>query len=199
VSYIGRRADRPSLACLYGFLYVAGQTLAYLGLAAVLISAATLEQRVAYVLQKYFNQALGPLLIVVGVFMLELIELPGGGGGLSEKWQRRLDDLGIWGAGLLGFVFALSFCPTTAILYFGTLLPTALRAGSAVVVPLVYALSAALPVAFFAVLVAFAAGRVGSAFHRLQAVARWARWLTGTVFVVAGVYYCLIYIYAVQS
>ena len=49
-----------------------------------------------------------------------------------------------------------------------------------------------------AVLAAYAAQAMGKAFDRLRQFERWARTITGTIFILVGVYYCLTYIFGVS-
>jgi cytochrome c-type biogenesis protein len=145
------------------------------------------------------NKILGPLLIVVGMLLLEMIRLnfslsvQAG----SVKLQTRAEQWGLAGAALLGVVFALSMCPVTAAIFFLTLIPLAARHSSAVLVPLIFGVGTALPVLVFAVILAVSARKLGGAFQRLQQFEKWARRVTGVVFILAGLYYCLAYIYEI--
>ena len=119
----------------------------------------------------------------MGVFKLSLP-----GFGVSDGLQQRVDRSGVWGAGLLGIVFALSFCPVSAGLFFGSLVPLAADRGSPLLLPAVYGVGTALPVAAFAVLLAAGAGWLGKALDRVQAFELWARRVTAVVFIGVGVY-----------
>jgi cytochrome c-type biogenesis protein len=136
----------------------------------------------------------GPLLIVVGLFLLGVLrlKLPGQGRG-GEKLQERLGARGMWGAVPLGALFALSFCPVSAALFFGSLLPLALEAESPVLLPSLYGLGTALPVIAFAVLVALGARGLGVAFQRVTQVERWARRVMALIFIVMGLYMTLVF------
>lgn len=90
--------------------------------------------------------------------------------------------MGVWGAGLLGILFALSFCPTSAALFFGSLLPLALHQESGLMLPGVNGIATGLPVLLFAVLIALGANRVGQVFNRIQMFERWARRITAIFF-----------------
>jgi cytochrome c biogenesis protein CcdA len=127
-------------------------------------------------------------LIVVGLLLLGVFEIALPAVGVGDKLQRRVDRAGVWGAGLLGIVFALSFCPLSAGLFFGSLVPLAVDRGSPLLLPLVYGIGTALPVAGFAVLLAAGAGWLGTAFDRVQVFERWARRVTAVVFIGVGVY-----------
>jgi len=102
--------------------------------------------------------------------------------------QQRVDRLGIWGALVLGIVFALSFCPVSAGLFFGSLVPLAAGNNSPVLLPLFFGIGTALPVAGFAVALAIGTERVGAAMGKVQAFERWARWATAAVFLGVGTY-----------
>ena len=195
ISYIGRRVDDPKKVLSAGLLYTVGRTLTYIVLGALLVASLLSAPRLAHLLQKYMNLVMGPMLIIIGMVLLELISFSRRGGGVSEKMQRRVDRLGMWGALLLGIVFALSFCPVSAALFFGSLLALAVKNESGIMLPAVYGIGTALPVLVFAVLIAFGANRIGRAYNQMASFEYWARRITGTVFIAAGIYYCLTYIF----
>jgi len=197
ISYIGRRVSSTRQVFVTGLLYTLGRTLSYLALAMVLVATALSVPQISLFLQKYMHLLLGPILILVGMFLLGLIQFSMGGSGVSERMQKRVDALGIWGALLLGIVFALSFCPTSAALFFGSLIPLSLSANSSVMLPVVYGIGTAVPVLVFAVLIAVSAQSVGKAFNVLSKIEWWARMITGSIFVLAGIYFALKYIFEV--
>jgi len=197
ISYIGRKVGSSRQVFLTGLLYTVGRTLAYLGLAFVLVASVLSVPQISLFLQKCMHLVLGPLLIVVGMFLLGLIELNMGGGGMGEGLQKRVDALGIWGALLLGIVFALTFCPTSAALFFGSLVPLSLKVNSSVTLPAIYGVGTALPVMVFAVLLATSAQSVGRAYNVLAKIEWWARMLTGGIFILVGIYFSLKYVFQV--
>ncbi len=197
ISYIGRKVGDAQHVFLTGILYTIGRTLAYVGLAFVLVASVLSVPQISLFLQKYMHLVLGPLLIVVGMFLLGLIEVSLSGGGMGEGLQKRVDALGIWGALFLGIVFGLTFCPTSAALFFGSLVPLSLKVKSSVTLPAVYGVGTALPVIVFATLLAKSAQSVGKAYNVLAKIEWWARTLTGTIFILVGIYFSLKYVFAV--
>ena len=183
ISYIGRKVGNSRQVFLTGLLYTLGRTVAYLALAIVLVASVLSVPQIAMFLQKYMHLVLGPILIIVGMFLLGLIELNMGGKGMGEGLQKRVDAMGIWGALLLGIVFALTFCPTSAALFFGSLVPLSLKVNSSVVLPVVYGVGTAPPVMVFAVILATSAQSVGKAYNVLAKIEWWARMLTGVIFI----------------
>ncbi len=197
ISYIGRKVGNSRHVFLTGLLYTLGRTLAYLGLAFVLVASVLSVPQISLFLQKYMHLVLGPILIVVGMFLLGLIQLSMGGSGMGEGLQKRVDAMGVWGALLLGVVFALTFCPTSAALFFGSLVPLSLKVNSSVTLPAIYGVGTALPVMVFAVLLATSAQSVGKAYNVLAKIEWWARMLTGWIFILVGVYFSLKYVFQV--
>ncbi len=197
MSFIGRRVGSSRRVFAAGLLYTAGRMLVYVALGIIIVSSLLSVSEVSLWLQEYMNKILGPLLILVGMVLLELIRLPVTGGGLVSRMQTRAESYGVLGAGLLGVVFALSFCPVSAALFFGSLIPLCASKGSIALLPSVYGIGTALPVVLFATLIAFGAGSVGKAFNRLTHIEKWARRITGGVFILVGIYYCLTYIFKV--
>jgi threonine/homoserine/homoserine lactone efflux protein len=131
------------------------------------------------------------------MLLLELIRLGGRGSGVSEKVGKRVQGWGLWGALVLGALFALSFCPVSAALFFGSLIPLVVKSGSGLLLPSIYGVGTAAPVVVFAILLAFSAGAVGAAFNRISIFERWARRITGVLFVGIGIYLSLAHIFGV--
>lgn len=195
VSYIGRRVGHPGLVLASGVLYTLGRMLVYVVLGWLLAASVLRASAVSMNLQHYVNLLLGPLLVLVGMFLLELIGTRISGAGVSDAWQQRAQRLGIWGAALLGIIFALAFCPVSAALFFGGLLTLAVKNNSPLLLPAVFGAGTALPAFTFAVVIALSAQGVGVLFNNLRVFEYWARRFTGVVFILAGIYLTLHYIY----
>jgi len=178
-------------------LYTIGRTIAYVGLGVVILAGLMASGDIARFLQRYLNQLLGPILILVGMLLLGLFELTASltlaGSGVQERASRG----GTWWSVVLGILFALSFCPVSAGLFFGGLIPLSAANGSRLTLPTLYGAGTALPVLIFAFLMAFASQSVGRAFNRLTQLERWVRVISGVVFIFAGIYYSLVYIYGI--
>ncbi|MGD8719947.1 MAG: aromatic aminobenezylarsenical efflux permease ArsG family transporter [Candidatus Zixiibacteriota bacterium] len=196
ISYLGKQVTSSRRVLLGGVLYTLGRTVAYVGVAVVILAGLQSVPKVSVFLQDYMNKILGPLLIIVGVFLLELVSF-GGGSGASGKLGKRVEGWGLAGAALLGVIFALSFCPVSAALFFGSLLSLAVKYDSRIFVPAMFGLGTGLPVFAFALIIGLGLGSLGSIFNKIQKFERWARRITGAVFILVGIYYCLYFIFGV--
>jgi len=195
ISFIGRKAGQKNHVIGSGLLYSAGRTIAYVFLGIVITAGMLGSAKASRFLQKYMNEALGPILIILGLVLLGWI---GSGASLhigAEKFQEKAKKGGLLWAVPIGFLFAFSFCPVSAGLFFGGLLPLALKHQSPVMLPVVYGIGTSLPVVIFAFLMAFGSAYVGKTFNRLTHIETWIRRLAGTAFILAGLYYCLTHIY----
>jgi cytochrome c-type biogenesis protein len=218
ISYVGRKVGDSRSVLAAGMLYTLGRCLLYLGLAVLLASSAMSVPAVSIFLQQYMHLVLAPIFLLLGMFLVGLISFSMGGAVMSEGIQKRIDAMGVWGALLLGVLFAVSFCPTSAAWFFGLLalmmgseagaitavlakigitLPEASLPGSTVVLPLIYGVGTALPVLLVAFLLAYSVKSVGKTYNVLSKVEWWARQITGWIFVLAGVWFSLKYVFEV--
>ena len=197
ISYIGKRLDNPKAVMLSGLMYTVGRMVTYTALGALVVGSVLSIPEVAMFLQKHMNKALGPVLIVAGVLLLDMVRLRAYGGGVSDKLALRVQKWGIWGSLALGVLFALSFCPISAALFFGSLIPIAIDHQSSLVMPMVYGIGTALPVVAFAILIAMGARFLGNIFNKVSVFEKWARRVTAVAFIIVGGYYVLVYLIGV--
>jgi len=198
VSYIGGQQQGPRRVLIAGALYTAGRTLTYTLLGAVLVSSTGYISPVANFLQTWMNILLGPILVMVGLVLLDVIHFGSFGlqGRFGDRIHTRIGETGIWGAGILGIVFALSFCPVSAALFFGSLFSVAFQYQSPIAMPALFGIGTALPVVVFALVIGFASGAVNRVFQGVTRFEWWARKITAVVFIGAGGYYMSRYIFA---
>ncbi|MFW6066161.1 MAG: aromatic aminobenezylarsenical efflux permease ArsG family transporter [Planctomycetota bacterium] len=198
ISFIGRKVGSTRAVMFSGLLYTIGRTVAYLALGVLIMAGMMAAGEIARFLQRYLNQILGPVLILVGMLLLGLLNVTASFNLAGARLQKRAGRGRMWWALLLGILFALSFCPVSAGLFFGGLIPLSTSSQSRFFLPTLYGVGTALPVIVFAFLMAFASQHVGRAFNRLTQIERWVRTATGVIFILAGIYYCLTYVYGLS-
>ncbi len=199
-------------------LYTLGRCVLYVLLAGLLTWTSLSIPAVSIFLQRYMHLLLGPIFLLLGCFLAGIVRIEFSGGGLTQGIQSRVDAMGVWGAFILGVLFAVSFCPTSATWFFGLLaltlgsdagainqvmqgigveLPGTTVAGGSLMLPMIYGVGTALPVLIVSVLLAYSAKSVGKTYKVLGQVEWWARMGTGVVFIVLGLYFSLVYIFEI--
>lgn len=195
VSFIGKNITCPYKTVFSGLLYTFGRILSYVFLGVIIVAGLLSVPSIANFLQHYLNIIMGPLLIIIGVILLEIIKINFSAGISHFGLQDKVKDFGIIGALLLGIIFALSFCPISAALFFGSLISLSVEHNSKIILPLVYGIGTGLPVVVFAIIIAFSANSVGKAYNNLVKFEYWMRKATGVIFILAGIYFIATHIF----
>jgi len=197
LGYVSRRVTERRYAVLTGLLYTLGRMFSYSVIGVLIIVAGLEIPGVATFLQDFGEQVLGPLLIVVGVIMLTInkISLSLGGGKLSSI-GAKVADWGMIGGFLLGALFALAFCPYSALLFFGVLIPLALKSTGGVALPAVYAIGTGLPVLVFGVLISLGVARVSTWLNAVTRAEKIIRVAVSIIFIGVGIYLVVLWIQA---
>ena len=194
LAYISRNITDRKYVAISGALYTFGRMVSYFTIGAIIILAGVNIPGLANALQTSGEVFLGPLLIIVGILMLGIIKIPAlkGGGRLArigEKVARRR-----WlGPFLLGVVFALAFCPYTALLFFAVLIPLSIKSTAGITFPAVFAIGTGLPVLIFAVLLSLSVSKVSKWLDKVTAAEKWVRRIAVVVFIGVGIYYIVLW------
>ena len=196
-TYIGRQINSPFATVLAAIAYTLGRTAAYVLIATAIITGLFSIPGVSMFLQAHMNKILGPVLLITGLFILELVPVKLPSMSINANLLKRLGDSGVPGAVVMGFLFALAFCPVSAAFFFGGVIPMSLELQSRFFLPLLYGIGTAAPVIGSAVIIAYSTRMAGLFFNRLSVFERWFRRITGVVFVLIGAYFCLKYIVGV--
>ena len=192
IGYIGKHVDTPRRTFVSGLLYAAGRVVSYGVLGAVLISVLRAGESVFQIQRLLSGRGglvVGIVLMLVGTFMLVSEQLNLRGFGYSGGNGQRLAAKGAWGSFLLGILFALAFCPTSAVFYFGMLIPMSAHAAYGYWLPVLFALATALPVLIVAWILAFSVGSISRFYQATAVVQRWLNRIVAILFIGIGVYY----------
>lgn len=193
IGYIGKRIGNRKGVFLQGLLYALGRTIAYTLLGVVLIAVLQSGASVFGIqnfIATYGEMILPPALLLIGLFMLfgNRINLPSFGFGGKGDWLARQGGAG---ALLLGVLFALAFCPTSGVFYFGMLIPMSASTTMGYMLPIFFAAATAMPVLVVAWILAFSAGQIGTVYGKTQTIQKWLNIVVGVLFIAIGIYYCL--------
>lgn len=193
IGFISRDLGNRRRVFLKGLVYTLGRAISYTGLGVILYFGAS-KMKVSMLFQGWGEKILGPLLILIGLFMLDFIRVKFPGfSGLSEKMgeQGRRSYIG---ALLLGMLFALAFCPYSGVLYFGMLIPVTIASAEGLYLPVIFAFATGLPVIIFAWLIAYAIGNVGKLYDRIKVFEMWFRRVVAVLFILVGIYYIMVFL-----
>jgi cytochrome c-type biogenesis protein len=190
IAYVSRRIADRKYAVTTSILYTLGRMFSY-SLLGILIIVIGLEiPGVSLFLQDAGGQVLGPILLVVGLLMLfiDKISFGGSGGGLAALGSK-VANWGMFGGFLLGILFALAFCPYSAVLYFGILMPLSIKSAGGIAFPAVFAIGTGLPVLIIGTLLSFGVAGVTSWLNAITRVERIIRIVVAVIFIGIGIYY----------
>jgi cytochrome c biogenesis protein CcdA len=194
VSYLSKKTNHPGFVLKSSIAYIAGRMLTYAVLGAIIITSLVSIPVLANFLQKYMNMILGPILLIVGLFLFDIIKISIPSFSLSQDKQSVLAESGVRGAFMLGAVFALSFCPIAAALFFGSLIPLALKSSYGIIFPFFYGIGTGIPVIVFALGIAMGVSSFSKWFHKAKIFELYTRKITGIIFILVGIYFIWIYI-----
>jgi len=195
VAYVSRNVTDRKYAVITGSLYTLGRMFSYSVLGVLIIVVGLEIPWLSAVIQDVGEQVLGPLLIAVGLLMLFIDRLPfGTGGGRLASLGGKVADWGMIGGFLLGVIFALAFCPYSAVLFFGALIPVALKSTGGVALPAVFAIGTGLPVLIFGTLLSLGVAGVANWLNAITRAERIIRIIVAVIFIGVGIYYVVLWI-----
>jgi cytochrome c-type biogenesis protein len=189
IAYINRKIGDRKYALLTGALYTLGRIVSYSLIGVLIIMVGVEIPGIALFLQTTGEMIVGPLLIIIGIVMLIIDKIPAaGGGGKLATLGNKVADKGMLGGFLLGLIFALAFCPYSAVLYFGMLMPLSLKSSEGIALPAVYAVGTGLPVLVFGTLIALGIAGISAWVNVLIKVEKIIRIVVAAIFICAGIY-----------
>jgi cytochrome c-type biogenesis protein len=191
IAYVSKKIGNSRHTILVGLAYTLGRMLTYVTIAALIVWAGMGMQDISLTLQSSGNLLLGPILLIIGILMLGLINFPTKGSSRLDSLKESLSERGILGGFLLGALFALAFCPFSAVLFFGMLIPLALAAGDPIFIPSIFAFATGLPVIILSVILAYSVSKVGGVMNKIKIFELWMRRVVATIFILIGVYMTL--------
>jgi len=190
VGFISKDIENRNRVFVNGLLYTLGRAISYTVIPLVIFLGAD-QFKFSGFFQLYGEKILGPLLIIIGLFMLDVIQIKFPG---MSRLTSKMESKTKWGyfdAILLGMIFALAFCPYSGVLYFGMLVPLTIASASGLYLPIVFAIATGIPVIIFAWILAFSIGSIGGVYNKMKNFEIWFRRVVAVLFIVDGIYYII--------
>jgi sulfite exporter TauE/SafE len=188
VGFISKDIENRNRVFVNGLLYTLGRAISYTVIPLVIFLGAD-QFKFSGFFQLYGEKILGPLLIIIGLFMLDVIQIKFPG---MSRLTSKMESKTKWGyfdAILLGMIFALAFCPYSGVLYFGMLVPLTIASASGLYLPIVFAIATGIPVIIFAWILAFSIGSIGGVYNKMKNFEIWFRRVVAVLFIVVGFFY----------
>jgi len=190
IGFISKDIEHKNRVFINGLIYTLGRILSYTLLAVIIFMGAD-QFKLSGFFQQYGEKLIGPLLVLIGLFMLDIIRINFPGiRNMTKKFSEKGTN-GYWEVLLLGIIFALAFCPYSGVLYFGLLIPMTISSASGLYLPVVFAIATAIPVIVFAWLLAYTVSGVGKLYQRLKIFEIWFRRVISFIFIAVGLYYII--------
>ncbi len=188
IGFISKDLDNRNRVFLNGLFYTLGRAITYTSIALVLYFGAD-QFKFSGFFQQYGEKILGPLLIIIGFFMLDFIKIKFPGmSGMSSRMEKKT-RWGYFDAILLGMLFALAFCPYSGVLYFGMLVPMTISSASGLYLPLIFAIATGIPVIIVSWLLAYTLSGIGGFYNKVKSFEKWFRRVIAVLFILVGIYY----------
>jgi cytochrome c-type biogenesis protein len=190
IGFISKDIKNRNRVFFNGLFYTLGRAITYT-LIPIIIYFGADQFKFSGFFQRYGEKIIGPLLLLIGIFMLDVIRINFPGfSRLSEKIEKRkswryIDAL------LLGIIFALAFCPYSGVLYFGMLVPLTLSTASGLYLPVIFAIATGIPVIIFAWVLAYTVSGIGNLYNKIKIFELWFRKVIAIVFIIVGIYYII--------
>jgi cytochrome c biogenesis protein CcdA len=190
IGFISKNIENRNRVFFNGLFYTLGRAITYTALALIIFLGVD-QLKFSGFFQRYGEKFIGPLLIIIGLFMLDIIKIKFPGfSGLTTRLQNK-KKWGYLDAVLLGLVFALAFCPYSGVLYFGMLVPLTVISASGLYLPIVFAIATGIPVIVFAWIIAYTISGIGGVYNKLKTFELWFRRIIAVLFIAVGIYYII--------
>lgn len=191
IGFISKDIEDKKRVFLNGILYTIGRAISYSAIGLLFYFGAE-QFEISNALQEWGEKLLGPILIIIGIIMLDIIKL---NFSLLDSFNNKMEskfNSSYLSALLLGVLFALAFCPYSGVLYFGMLIPMTISSASGLFLPFVFALGTGIPVIIFAWIIAYSIGSIGKLYENIKVFEKWFRKIVALVFIGVGIYYIYI-------
>jgi len=190
LAYVSRKLTDRKYSVITAALYTLGRMLTYSILGALIIYLGLEIPAVSIFLQSIGEKVLGPFLIIIGVLLLFIDRISFGNSGNSiASLGGKVADWGMIGGFPLGALFALAFCPYSAVLFFAVLIPLALKSAGGITLPAFFAVGTGLPVLLFGILLSFGIAGISKWIDAISRSEKIIRIVVAVAFIGIGIYY----------
>lgn len=188
IAFISKDIENKNRVFVSGLVYTLGRAISYTLLGLLFFFGAS-QFELGGFFQSYGEKILGPLLVIIGILMLDVIHINFPGlGSLTKRYEEK-GVASYWSVLVIGIIFALAFCPYSGVLFFGMLIPMTIASPSGLFLPIIFAIATGLPVLIIAYLLAYTVSGIGSFYNKVKVFEKWFRRVVSVIFIAVGIYY----------
>lgn len=191
IGFISKDLENKKMVFVRGLIYTLGRAIAYM-LVGLLFFWVAQPEAISNFFITWGEKLLGPVMLVIGIFMLDIINIRFPGLGKMNDKLGENSKKNLWSVLLLGIAFALAFCPHSGVIFFGMFIPLTMSATGGIWLPLLFALGTGIPVVIFAWLIAYSMGSIGNLYNRVKLFETWFRRVIAILFIGTGIYYTIL-------
>ncbi len=191
IAFVSKNITNKFKTLMIGFSYTLGRMFTYVFIASLIVYFGLNTQSISFFLQKNGEIIIGPLMILISLILLQVINFSfiKGKSKKLENLKLKLSEKGYIGSFFLGIIFALAFCPFSAVLFFGMLIPLALKAGDGIIIPSIFSFATGLPVIIMSIILVYSVSSLGKVMNKIQIFEKYTRIVVGVIFMIVGLYY----------
>jgi len=193
IAFVSKNITNKLKTLMIGLSYTLGRMFTYILIASMIVYFGLNTQSISLFLQKYGEMIIGPLMIFIGLVLLQIIKFD-----FMKSKSKKLEILklklskkGYIGSFFLGILFALAFCPFSAVLFFGMLIPLALKTGDGILIPAIFSFATGLPVIIMSIILVYSISSLGNVMNKIQIFEKNTRNIVGIIFMIVGMYYLI--------
>ena len=190
IGFISKDIENRNRVFINGLVYTLGRAITYTVIALIIFLGAD-QMKFGGFFQRYGEKIVGPLLILIGLFMLGIIKIKFPGFNKLTSGMQNKKRWGYFDALLLGLLFALAFCPYSGVLYFGMLIPLTVSSASGLYLPIIFAVATGIPVIIIAWVLAYTVSGIGTVYNKIKSFELWFRRIIAVLFIGVGIYYII--------
>lgn len=193
ICYISKDIENKKRIFLNGVFYTLGRTVTYTTLAILLTAILRRGTDIGFIqtfVSHYGDKLMGPLFLLIGIGLLfsHKINLPGLNFHLNKQIESKAQN-GYKGSFLLGLILALFFCPTSAFIFFGILIPLATASDTGVLLPILFAIATGIPVIIATWVLAFSYQQINRFYDHIQLTGQWVKKIVSFLLILIGLYF----------
>jgi sulfite exporter TauE/SafE len=191
IVYVSKNSTGKKSIIIHGLFYSLGRIVSYT-LLALLIYFGLSSFHFSFLAQ-YGEKIAGLVMIISGIIMFLLANKEDDDNQDESKKEIKNNALskGYLGSFSLGIILSLAFCPHSAALFFGILIPLVIKTSAGLFLPPVFALGASLPIIIFSFYLSSNTKKIESIFNKMEKLEQPLRYITAIIFLITGLIFLL--------